>query len=78
MPKRSGAVFKALKKQFASTRNKLRTKYRATGSARVARSLESDFKALGKAHRTLGFGALINFQGPPPKLAKKKKAGRKK
>ena len=77
MPKRSGAVFKALKKQFASTRNKLRTKYRATGSSKVARSLESDFKALGKAHRTLGFGALINFQGPPPKLAKKK-AGRKK
>ena len=76
MPKRSGAVFKPLKKQFAATRNKLRARYRATGSQGVARKLEKDFKALVSAHTKLGFGALINFQGPPPKLARK--AGRKK
>lgn len=76
MPKRSGGVFKSLKKQFATTRNKLRKKYRATGSQGVARKLENDFKALKAAHTKLGFGPLINFQGPPPKLARK--AGRKK
>jgi hypothetical protein len=76
MPKRSGAAFHRLKKQFATTRNKLRARFRATGSKSLAKKLEKDFKALSAAHVRLGFGALINFQGPPTKLARK--AGRKK
>jgi hypothetical protein len=73
MAKRRSAALRPLKKQFAVTRNRMRTQFRKTSNQGVRKGLEQDFKALAAAHKTLGFGELINFQDPPPAAAAKRK-----
>jgi hypothetical protein len=74
--KRRSAAFKSLKKQFATTRNKMRRQYWKSKNEGVREGLHQDFKDLASAHEELGFGDLINFQGPPA-AAMKRKGGRK-
>lgn len=77
MPKRRGGSgpFKSLKRSFATTRGRLKSQYKGTGSRLLRRKIHKDFEDLKKAFRQLGFGKLINFQDPP--LVARRRAGKK-